>query len=266
MLKKNLFKKVSSAVLAMCFFVCLDFGCLAMYPNAGENPTEDEFGIGSDEIEVDPEGDGTNGPSYEERVIECIMETANKELGNEFGISSNEVEVDPEGDGANGPSYEERVIECIMKTANKALGNDFGIGTSYERKIDFVEASLPVGHLTSLSTRAAEKKLDVITKSTEKNLLTEDQIQNEGNQTWNNKYAQTIETGICSDEEVQYFSDYESDGDENSQNELNDEESRKICFKTITPKISKVVINGPRKADVYSDVEVLPLGSEEKNE
>lgn len=232
MLKKNLLKKVSSAVLAMCFLICLDFGCLAMYPNAEKNPNEDEFGIStSDESEDEPEGDGTNRPSYEERVIEYIMENSNKEIGDEFGIStSDESEDEPEDHNGN------------------------------KRKIDFDEASLPGDPLTSFIIRAAEKKLDVITKSTEKNLL------NEGNQTWNNKYAQTIETDICSDEEVQYFSDYESDGDENSQNELNDEESRKICFKTITPKISKVVINDQSMADVYSDVEVLPLGSEEENE
>lgn len=46
MLKKNLFKKLTSAVLAMCFLAFLDFGCLAKYTDdAEEAPPEKKLSV-----------------------------------------------------------------------------------------------------------------------------------------------------------------------------------------------------------------------------
>lgn len=231
MLKKNLFKKVSSAVLAMCFFVCLDFGCLAMYPNAEKNPNEDEFGIGSDEIEVAPEGDGTNRPSYEEHVIELIRKAANKKLGNEFGISTSD-ESEDEPDDHN---YENEI------------------------KMDSNEGYLPNGLSIEYLVRTISEEAN--------RMLKNGKDINDVNETVD---KQEIENGkdeaTMSDGGVYSFGSSESNEYENSQNELNDKESTKNYFKATTPKISRVVLNDQSKADVYSDEAVLPLGSEEENE
>ena len=229
MLKKNLLKKVSSAVLAMCFFVCLDLGCLAMYPNAGENPTEDEFGISTSDESVDElESNETNGSSYKEYVTELIRKAANKALGNEFGIStSDESEDEPENyNHENEPKRDfieagpfngvsiEYLVRTISEEANRALKNG--------------------------------KDINDVNESADKQEIE------------NGKDAATM-----SDGGVYSFGSSESNEYENNQNELNDRESTKNYFKATTPKISRVVLNGPSKADVYSDEAVLPLGSEE---
>lgn len=81
---------------------------------------------------------------------------------------------------------------------------------------------------------------------------------------------QEIENGkdevTMSDDSVYSFGSRESNEDENNQNELNGKESTKNYFKARTPKISEFVLEGQSKSDVYSDAEVLPLGSEEENE
>lgn len=262
MLKKNLFKKVSSAVLAMCFFVCLDFGCLAMYPNAEKNPNEDEFGIGSDEIEVAPEGDGTNRPSYEEHVIELIKKAANKKLGNEFGISTsdesedepddhnyeNEIKMDSnEGYLPNGLSIE-YLVRTISEEANRMLKNGKDINDVNE----------------------TEDKFKISTSDESEDEPEDYNHENEPNDVNESADKQEIETGkdevTMSDGGVYSFGSSESNEYENSQNELNDKESTKNYFKARTPKISEFVLNDQSKADVYSDEAVLPLGSEEENE
>ncbi len=181
MLNKNLFKKVSSAVLAMCFLVCLDFGCLAMYPNAEKKNNEDEFGISTSD-------------------------------GSEDEQKKDFTEADP----FNGVSIE-YLVRTISEEANRALKNG--------------------------------KDINDVNGSADK---------------------QEIENGkdevTMSDDSVYSFGSRESNEDENNQNELNGKESTKNYFKARTPKISEFVLKGQSKSDVYSDAEVLPLGSEEENE
>lgn len=108
MLKKNLLKKVSSAVLAICFLFCLNLVCLAENPDAEENPVENEFGIStSEESETEPqdynhenepkrdftEAGPFNGVSIE-YLVRTISEEANRALKNGKDINDVNESVD----------------------------------------------------------------------------------------------------------------------------------------------------------------------------
>lgn len=133
------------------------------------------------------------------------------------------------------------VPECREKNNEDEFGISTSDGSEDEQKKDFTEADPFNGVSIEYLVRTISEEANRALK--------------------NGKDEATM-----SDDSVYSFGSRESNEDENNQNELNDKESTKNYFKARTPKISEFVLNGQSKSDVYSDAEVLPLGSEEENE